>query len=131
MSDREHRERLRDVDPRLVAAVETIFPIMSILGHPMFVVEGVRSAARQQALWAQGRTAPGKVVTYCDGVERRSKHQVDPRTGKGSAVDCAFQEDPWGERHPWEVYGALVKHLGLKWGGGFSKLADRPHAEVV
>jgi peptidoglycan L-alanyl-D-glutamate endopeptidase CwlK len=129
MSD-EHRERLTGVHPDLVAALDRILPVLAGMGHPLFVVEGVRSEARQAALWAKGRSEPGRVVTYCDGVTRRSRHQIDPATGFGAAADCAFQgSEPWGEAHPWEVYGALVRFYGLKWGGGF-RLVDSPHAEM-
>lgn len=128
--DPEHRERLAGVHPRIVAAVTEILPLMAILGHPMFVVEGVRSLERQRALYAQGRTAPGPIVTYVDGVRIRGPHQVQA-DGLGHAGDLAFQgPDPWGAAHPWNVYGALVEWHGLRWGGGWKAFRDCPHMEV-
>lgn len=97
---------------------------MEAIGHPMKVVQGARTVAQQQALYAQGRTAPGHIVTQCDGVLKKSNHQG------GFAVDCAFQgAQPFGEQHPWAVYGVLVQTVGLVWGGGWTK-PDRPHAEL-
>lgn len=128
--DPEHRERLAGVHPQLVAAVEVILPLMAAMGHPMFVVEGVRSVERQRALYAQGRTAPGQVVTYVDGVRICGPHQIHA-DGYGHAVDLAFQgADPWARSHPWGVYGALVEWQGLRWGGGFKAFADCPHMEL-
>ena len=43
------------------------------------VIEGLRTLARQQALYAQGRTAPGKVVTWT----------MNSRHLEGAAVDLA------------------------------------------
>jgi hypothetical protein len=93
----------------------------------------VRTDAQQQALYAQGRTLPGNIVTKADGVINRSNHQVKA-DGYGHAVDCAFVTDPWGEKQPWRAYGACCEAVGLKWGGGAAFLAaginDRPHAEL-
>lgn len=50
------------------------------------VVEGVRTKERQQQLYTQGRTAKGNIVTYVDGVNKKSNHQVKT-DGYGHAVD--------------------------------------------
>lgn len=122
------RQRLRGCDARLVEKVEALLARMRALGHPMYVTEGVRSVERQAALYAQGRTLPGKVVTYCDGVRHRSNHQPRQATGWGAAADLAFQGDaPYDG--PWELLGAEAKKLGLKWGGDFPSF-DGPHVEL-
>jgi peptidoglycan L-alanyl-D-glutamate endopeptidase CwlK len=119
-------QRLHGVHPTVVAAITNILQTL-----PMFVVVGVRTTAQQQALYARGRTVSGAIVTYTDGVIRRSHHQraVD---GFGHAVDMAWivkpGGDPFNESHPWESYGILVEAAGLVWGGRW-KMADRPHAE--
>jgi len=122
---RDH-ERLQGVHPRLQKA------ILNILNRlPMFVVQGVRTTAQQQALYAQGRTAPGKIVTMKDGVIHKSNHQ--PRAdGFGHAVDCAWLgPDPFADAHPWEAYGAMVEAAGLTWGGRWTHPHDSPHAELA
>lgn len=96
----------------------------------MFVVQGVRTTLQQKALYAKGRTEPGPVVTYKDGVVHKSNHQPWP-DGLGHAVDCAFLgADPFGDHQPWEDYGKLVEAQGLVWGGRWTGLVDRPHAEL-
>ena len=124
------RSRLDGIHPDLIARLETVFSQMAALGKPMFVVMGVRTVAQQQALYAQGRTAPGPIVTMKDGVKNRSDHQPYP-DGFGHAVDCAFVgSDPFSETHPWETYGELVEAQGLTWGGRWSHPHDSPHAEL-
>lgn len=118
-------DRLSGVRPELRTKIDKILTAMSILGFPMMVVSGNRTLAEQQVLFAKGRTAPGEVVTNCDGVAKKSNHQ------DGRAVDCAFSsKDPWAESHPWDLYGRMVESQGLKWGGHFTTLKDRPHAEL-
>lgn len=130
--------RLAGVHPMLVECVTRIMTAMSALGHPMMVTDGLRSTAQQQALFAQGRTKPGKIVTYIDGVRKKSNHQAKA-DGFGHAVDCCFlvdvdgdgPDDPsWAETHPWELYGAMARALGLVWGGDWTTLVDRPHIEL-
>lgn len=122
--------------PDLVAKLEKVHAAMAALGYPMRVIEGVRTQARQQQLYRQGRTMPGKVVTNCDGVNKRSNHQVKV-DGFGHAADCAFADDPrtprdetWDENQPWEAYGALAEALGLAWGGRWKSPHDAPHVEL-
>ena len=130
--------RLHGVHPELVDKVTRILRAMDALGFPMMVTEGLRSRERQQQLYAQGRTKPGKIVTYLDGVVRKSNHQAKA-DGYGHAVDCAFlvdidgdgPDDPsWAERHPWALFGAMAVALGLTWGGNWKTLVDRPHVEL-
>ena len=130
--------RLAGVHPELVEKVTKILRAMAILGHPMMVTDGVRTTEAQQALYAQGRTKPGKIVTWTDGVVKKSNHQ--PRgDGYGYAADCCFltdmdgdgPDDPsWAESHPWALYGAMARALGLTWGGDWRQFVDRPHVEL-
>jgi peptidoglycan L-alanyl-D-glutamate endopeptidase CwlK len=124
------KQRLFRVHPALVTALEHIFDQMAAEQAPMFVVQGVRTMAEQAVLYAQGRTAPGRIVTMKDGVTHPSNHQphID---GFGYAVDCAFLgPQPFDPRHPWETYGELVEAAGLIWGGRWSHPSDSPHAEL-
>jgi peptidoglycan L-alanyl-D-glutamate endopeptidase CwlK len=120
------QQRLVGVHPTLVAAIRLI------LGElPMFVVNGVRTQAEQAALYAQGRTTPGHIVTHCDGVTTRSNHQIHPSDRLGHAVDCAFiGPDPFAASHDWAAYGSKVQALGLIWGGSWKSIVDQPHAEL-
>ena len=124
---------LEGVHPKLVEKVERMLKGMEAWGHPMLIVEGVRTAKRQAELYAQGRTKPGKIVTQLDGVTKKSNHQVK-EDGFGYAVDLCFVVDgqpSWDDAHPWKVMGAMAQHLGLIWGGAWVRFVDRPHVELV
>ena len=123
--------------PTLEAKIKQLLSALTILGFPMKIVQGVRTAQEQQKLFAQGRTAPGKIVTNCDGVLKKSRHQL-AADGYGHAIDCAFivlgeagkVTVSWAESHPWKLYGEVGKALGLVWGGDWKGLVDRPHLEL-
>lgn len=130
-------DRLDGVHPLLVQCVGRILDAMDAEGHPMMVTDGVRSEAQQAKLYAQGRTAPGRVITNADGTTKRSNHQprlVGRYAGYGCAVDCAFVaangRPTWDIRLPWARYGELAKAVGLIWGGDWQTLRDMPHIEL-
>ena len=136
--DRTHVARMKGVHPELQEKILRIMDAMLSLKFPMMVTDGLRTQAQQQALYAQGRTKPGKIVTYADGIVKKSNHQAKG-DGYGHAVDCCFlidvdgdgPDDPsWSEQHPWALYGAMARALGLAWGGDWTTLVDRPHVEL-
>lgn len=121
------RRVLAELEPALAAAVAKVLAGMAASGHPMVAYDGRRTGEEQAALYAAGRTAPGRIVTYADGIKVRSAHQ------DGRAVDCAFvlrRDGPQGWAltwsGPWAAYGALGEAEGLVWGGRW-KLRDHPH----
>ena len=73
--------KLAGVHPKLVACVQTAAQTCK---QPFQVVQGLRTAAQQAALYAQGRSAPGKIVTWVTV----SNHQAKA-DGFGHAVDLA------------------------------------------
>ena len=88
-------------------------------GLQVRVTEVRRSAARQEALYRQGRTAPGPIVTWT----RQSAHL------RGRAFDITLVGAPQYEDDPeaWQLLGEIGEDLGLKWGGHFR---DYGHFEL-
>ncbi len=128
-------QRLQGVHPVLVAAIEDVFAELNAAGTPMFVVCGIRTSEEQAALYAQGRTMPGPIVTYCDGVIQRSDHEPEG-DGYGHAVDCAFiptkqLQNAWDPQWPWAAFGDALERRGIAWGGRFKRPADLDHAQYV
>ena len=121
--------RLRGCHPELKTRVMALIDALSRQGYDLVLTQGVRSVAQQQALYAQGRTKPGKIVTNCDGVRAVSNHQ--PKADSyGCAVDVAWRTNgsiTW--EGPWPTLGALAAAHGLTWGGTWVRFPDRPHIE--
>ena len=103
-------------------------PVLRLAGRPI-ITECFRSVKRQDELFAQGRTAPGNIVTYKRGGE--SNHNVLP----SAALDVAFVL-PSG-KVSWSglllsKFARLVKaaDVRVRWGGDWPHFKDRPHFEV-
>lgn len=93
---------------------------------PVYLVEGLRSFARSNELYAQGRTKPGAIVTRAKG--GKSYHNF------GLAVDCVLRDargqptwdfDPEGP--VWKRVVTLAKQRGMQWGGDWRGFRDIPH----
>ena len=90
------------------------------------VVQGLRTFAEQDELYAKGRTQPGSIVTQARGGE--SNHNF------GLAVDlCPFTNDKPDWNAPmsvWAAIGAAAEGRGLEWGGQWKKFLDKPHVQL-
>lgn len=73
--------RLAEVHPELARRVRQLAQLLEADGIILRVVQGLRTWSQQNALYAQGRTAPGPIVTNAQG--GLSAHNF------GYAVDCA------------------------------------------
>jgi len=126
------KDNLKGVHPDLVKVVERAIELTT---QDFTVIEGVRTVKRQQELYAQGRTAPGKIVTNVDGVKRKSNHQ--PKAdGKGHAVDIVPFPVDWNSSIKFDNIANAMKlaacELGINivWGGDWKTLVDKPHFEL-
>lgn len=93
------------------------------------VAQGFRSKAEQDAIYAQGRTKPGKIVTWARG--GYSNHNY------GVAVDLFAYSDDGSEAIFLEPHDkrsvALVKAMkqrGMEWGGDWVNNRDYPHFQL-
>ncbi|APC48948.1 hypothetical protein BME96_12420 [Virgibacillus halodenitrificans] len=91
------------------------------------ISEGYRSHARQQALYDQGRTTPGNIVT--NAKPGQSIHNY------GTAVDFFLVSDDgqdaiWKVDKKWRRAAAIGKSLGFEWGGDWKSFKDYPHLQM-
>ena len=91
-------------------------------GLNVLITETYRSSERQDYLYEQGRTRPGKVVTWTRDSRHESRMAWDIcKNIKGQEYsDTAF----------FAKCGAIAKKLGITWGGTW-KTPDQPHFEVT
>jgi hypothetical protein len=118
--------RLRQLHPALAAAVRDVIATLAVQGIVVEVVQGLRTFAEQDALFAQGRTKPGPVVTQARGGE--SNHNY------GLAADlCPFANGKPDWSAPisvWATIGMAANARGLEWGGDWKKFLDKPHVQL-
>ena len=95
------------------------------------IFEGLRSFERQGELYAQGRTAPGKIAT--NAISGMSWHQY------GLAVDIVFDGDEtrpgpqwtWDGKMPWPTLGEYSDGFGLEWAGNWVTFKEYPHFQMT
>ena len=94
------------------------------VGIPLVVTQSYRSPATQAALYAQGRTAPGAVVT--NAPPGWSWHEF--RLAFDVAVIGPNGQPAWpNDVALWARIGETGKAAGLEWGGDWTGIIDRPH----
>ena len=118
---------MRDITlchPRLQTLTAQLVDKCAGAGLPIKIGESFRSVAEQDALYAQGRTQPGSIVTNAKGSSYSSQHQW------GIAADF-YRADGKGAYNEAGDYfnrvGAIAKQLGLAWGGDWKSIVDKPH----
>ncbi len=98
--------------------------IMAQKGIKILYTQGFRTKEYQNALYAAGRTKPGRIVTNCKG--GYSPHNY------GLAVDfvpIVNGKAAWNRIDLFEAVGREALKIGLSWGGTWKKFVDRPHLE--
>lgn len=133
-------KRLVGVDPRLVAVVRRA---VEKLPFNVLVVEGLRSLERQKDLYAQGRTKPGRKVTWT-----MNSNHLKQANGFGAAVDLAPLNGAQIDWNDLKKFDAIAKamfeaaeELGIRirWGADWDQdgnprergESDSPHFELM
>lgn len=120
------KEKLKGVNSELIRVVLRAIEITTV---DFAVVQGVRTQAEQDALYEQGRTKPGPIVTWT----RNSKHIG------GNAVDLAAFVNgsiSWSPQYYDDIALAMkqaARELGVKigWGPDLGIKGDLGHYELI
>ncbi len=120
-------KRIGNVHPVVKQGAEEIIRRAYKQGIYVLFSDGYRSNAEQNALYAQGRTKPGKIVTNARGGQ--SLHNY------GLAIDM-FITNKAGTSATWPVgelrkVAQIAKGLGFEWGGDWKTFKDNPHLQMT
>ena len=111
--------------PELISICNEFVSRCKARGLNVLITETLRTKAEQDALYAQGRTAPGSIVT-------NAKY---PRSAHCWGVAFDFCRNVKGREFDdsdgfFAKCGAVGKELGLTWGGDWKSFVDKPHLEM-
>lgn len=124
-----------DLHPDLEALAYEFLADAEEAGQDMLITCTYRSNDEQNTLYAQGRTAPGHIVTNAKGGQSAHNHT----TVDGKPMSRAFDVVPlrhgkciWDSHDPaWQVLGKIGMALGLEWyGAPGSKFKEYPHFQL-
>jgi peptidoglycan L-alanyl-D-glutamate endopeptidase CwlK len=147
--------RLAELHPKFAARVEKLLAHLESEGYPLLITQGLRTWEAQDKLYAQGRTAPGKIVTKARGgyshhnfglavdlcpsfnaedtevrrgedIGQGSSPDLPQRSSAPSALKTT--ELDWNVSHPaWQKLLAAAPAFGLAEGARWRTFPDTPH----
>ena len=118
---------LDDLLPNVKTRVESFIKACQIAGIDILVTSTFRDNASQDALYAQGRTTAGKIVTNARGGDSFHNHRcaVD-------IVPLVNGKPDWDGSHPvWALVGAIGQECGLEWAGSWKTFKELAHFQYT
>ena len=91
-------------------------------GEDFILTCGYRYQSEQDALYAQGRTTPGKIVTKVKKSRHTDREAFDIAVLKNGKIS-------WNNAD-YEPAGQIGENVGLVWGGSWKTFKDFPHFEL-
>ena len=114
-------KRIAKLDPSVQGpASDFINQVERDLGITLRVSAGYRSFAEQDALYAQGRTTPGSIVTNARGGQSSHNHGLAIDVVEISNGNVNWDTD-------WNGIANIGRSHGFSWGGDWTGFVDRPH----
>lgn len=95
-------------------------------GIDVILTSTYRDKESQDALYAQGRTTPGKKVTNAKGGQSMHNWRV-----AFDLVPVINGKAVWNDDNLWNRVGEIGESVGLEWGGRWSKFIDKPHLQFT
>lgn len=97
------------------------------LGIELLITSTYRDEESQNALFAQGRTAPGGIVTRARGGESFHQYRV-----AYDVVPVQAGKPVWDAADPlWQEVGRIGKECGLEWAGDWRDFPEYPHFQYT
>jgi D-alanyl-D-alanine carboxypeptidase len=119
--------RLKGLHPKVRQAALELIRQAHQQGISLLITQGLRTIEQQAEIYAQGRTKPGRIVSYAK--PGYSYHNY------GLAVDYCLLDDTgraiWAVNHQWRTAAGIAKKLGFEWGGEWSDFKDYPHLQMT
>ena len=123
------------IDERSIKTIATLLPEVrpsaiklveesAAAGIIIKIISGTRTYAEQDALYAKGRTKPGRKVTNAKGGYSNHNFGIAFDVGIFSGANYI------PESSKYNTVGAIGKKLGLEWGGDWKSFQDEPHFQL-
>lgn len=118
---------LADLLPVVRDKVEQFIGLCAASGIDLLITSTYRDKESQDALYAQGRTMPGKIVTNAKGGDSFHNYRcaVD-------VVPIINGKPEWDTSDPvWAEVGELGKKAGLDWAGEWKTFKETAHFQFT
>src|SRR5947209_373213 len=118
--------KLELLKPKIKKMAENLMDDCKKQGYQITITQTLRTIEEQDALYAQGRTKPGNIVTKAKG--GYSFHNF------GVAFDvCPVVNGKavWDDNELFKKIGEIGIKIGLEWGGTWTSFLDLPHFQYL
>jgi len=118
--------KIEDLHPTLQAKCRAHMAACEAAGVSLIITSTYRSPEEQAVLYAQGRTAPGKIVTKARPGQSMHNYRL-----AYDVVPLRNGKPVWGtsgeDATLWQKVGALGVAQGLEWAGSWKRFKEFPH----
>ncbi|BBH23192.1 peptidoglycan L-alanyl-D-glutamate endopeptidase CwlK [Paenibacillus baekrokdamisoli] len=120
--------------PIVAAKQMTLIQETKKIGITILITDGFRSTVEQDALYRQGRSDKGQIVTTVQGGDSYHNYGLAIdfalRTLKGKVVWDLKYDGNHNGKSDWMEVVAIAKRLGFTWGGDWKNFKDYPHLQM-
>lgn len=122
--------RIEDLDPRVRSMAWSHLAACAAEGIDLLITSTYRDEEAQDALFAQGRTAPGRKVTNARAGQSFHNYGL-----AYDVVPLRNGKPVWGttgaDGELWERIGVLGEAAGLEWAGRWTRFREYPHFQFT
>jgi peptidoglycan L-alanyl-D-glutamate endopeptidase CwlK len=127
---------LGHLHPALLAGATELIRRSYARGIPILITQGMRTIAEQNALYAQGRTRKGAIVTNAKGGSSYHNYGLAIDFAlllpDGKSVSWDMSRDGDNDKvADWQEVALEAKKLGFEWGGDWSSFKDYSHLQMT
>lgn len=117
---------LEELEPATRAKCKMFIAKCKEAGIDALVTSTYRDYESQDALFARGRTAPGKRVTNVEGGQSFHNFRV-----AFDFVPVVDGKPMWEDIGLFTRCGVIAESCGLEWGGRWTRFKDMPHCQYT
>ena len=128
-------ENLKNLHPAVQAGAKDLIRLShSCYNIDIRITQGYRTKKQQDALYDQGRSRAGEIVTNARGGESMHNYGLAFDFVQMVDGDISYDLEYDGNnsgKSDWREVAAVGKALGFEWGGDWKRFVDYPHFEMT
>jgi peptidoglycan L-alanyl-D-glutamate endopeptidase CwlK len=118
--------KIEDLLPVVATKARALVAAAKRSGIDLLVTSTYRDEESQNALYAQGRTRPGRRVTNARGGQSYHQYRV-----AFDVVPLVAGKAVWDDARLWRRIGELGESVGLEWAGRWKTFPESPHFQFT
>lgn len=118
--------KIEDLHPKVAEMCRAFIKKCDEQGIDILITSTYRDAESQNALYAQGRTKPGAIVTNAKAGQSFHNWRV-----AFDFVPLLYGKPAWNDTALFTKCGELAESVGLEWAGRWTKFRELPHCQYT